>query len=91
MFWCSQADSCRNPSPKVCVWLIEKIFFNLGSKVYGEYRTGKTQLAHTMCVVSQLPQELGGAAGKARLLHYFFVESKSYRLHTLIPKVGLTS
>ena len=67
------------------------MLFNLGSKVYGEYRTGKTQLAHTMCVVSQLPQELGGAAGKARLLHYFFVESKPYRLHTLIPKVGLTS
>lgn len=38
--------------------------FNLESEVYGEYRTGKTQLAHTMCVLSQLPQELGGAAGK---------------------------
>lgn len=38
--------------------------FNLESEVYGEYRTGKTQLAHTMCVLTQLPQELGGAAGK---------------------------
>ncbi|KAF8349683.1 Rad51-domain-containing protein [Amanita rubescens] len=27
--------------------------------VYGEFRTGKTQLAHTMSVVAQLPQELG--------------------------------
>jgi len=32
--------------------------------VYGEYRTGKTQLAHTMSVVSQLPAEYGGASGK---------------------------
>jgi Rad51 len=34
--------------------------------VYGEYRTGKTQLSHTMSVVAQLPPELGGAAGKVR-------------------------
>ncbi|KAF8491896.1 Rad51-domain-containing protein [Russula emetica] len=32
--------------------------------VYGEYRTGKTQLAHTMSVVTQLPPDFGGAAGK---------------------------
>ncbi|KAK0500573.1 Rad51-domain-containing protein [Armillaria luteobubalina] len=32
--------------------------------VYGEYRTGKTQLAHTMSVVAQLPPDLGGASGK---------------------------
>ncbi|KAH8998090.1 Rad51-domain-containing protein, partial [Lactarius akahatsu] len=40
----------------------------LGGKLwndfYGEYRTGKTQLAHTMSVVAQLPPELGGASGK---------------------------
>lgn len=34
------------------------------TEVYGEYRTGKTQLAHTMCVVAQLPSDLGGASGK---------------------------
>ncbi|KAG1757123.1 Rad51-domain-containing protein [Suillus lakei] len=34
------------------------------SEVYGEFRTGKTQLAHTMSVVTQLPQEMGGASGK---------------------------
>ncbi|KAI0094341.1 Rad51-domain-containing protein [Irpex rosettiformis] len=32
--------------------------------VYGEFRTGKTQLAHTMSVMSQLPPDMGGAAGK---------------------------
>ncbi|KAG8978704.1 Meiotic recombination protein dmc1 [Tulasnella sp. 425] len=34
------------------------------SEVYGEYRTGKTQLAHTLCVVTQLPRDMGGASGK---------------------------
>ncbi|PPR00040.1 hypothetical protein CVT24_009049 [Panaeolus cyanescens] len=34
------------------------------SEVYGEFRTGKTQLAHTMSVVAQLPPEYGGASGK---------------------------
>ncbi|KIL71707.1 hypothetical protein M378DRAFT_174910 [Amanita muscaria Koide BX008] len=29
-----------------------------------ERRTGKTQLAHTMSVITQLPPELGGASGK---------------------------
>lgn len=32
--------------------------------VYGEFRTGKTQMAHTMSVVAQLPPDLGGAQGK---------------------------
>lgn len=35
--------------------------------VYGEFRTGKTQLAHTMSVLAQLPPELGGASGKVSL------------------------
>jgi Rad51 len=35
--------------------------------VYGEFRTGKTQLAHTMSVVAQLPPDLGGASGKVRV------------------------
>ncbi|KAG0707515.1 Rad51-domain-containing protein [Suillus ampliporus] len=34
--------------------------------VYGEFRTGKTQLAHTMSVITQLPPEMGGASGKVR-------------------------
>ena len=32
--------------------------------MYGEFRTGKTQMAHTMSVVAQLPPDMGGAAGK---------------------------
>ncbi|TFY79448.1 hypothetical protein EWM64_g4561 [Hericium alpestre] len=37
------------------------------TEVYGEYRTGKTQMAHTMSVVAQLPAELGGASGKVAI------------------------
>ncbi|MFO8018971.1 MAG: DNA repair and recombination protein RadA [Promethearchaeia archaeon] len=32
---------------------------------FGEYRTGKTQIAHQLCVNVQLPTELGGLGGNA--------------------------
>lgn len=35
------------------------------TEIYGEYRTGKTQLCHTLCITSQLPIEQGGGEGKA--------------------------
>lgn len=35
------------------------------SELYGEFRSGKTQLCHTLCVTCQLPIEMGGAEGKA--------------------------
>jgi len=35
------------------------------TEIFGEFRTGKTQLCHTLCVTSQLPLEQGGAEGKA--------------------------
>lgn len=63
--------------------------------VYGEFRTGKTQLAHTMSVVAQLPAELGGAQGKVyanRELQENDLTLKSCfrrRLHILIRKVSL--
>lgn len=34
------------------------------TEVFGEFRCGKTQLCHTMCVTAQLPKEMGGAEGK---------------------------
>ncbi|KIY51260.1 meiotic recombination protein dmc1, partial [Fistulina hepatica ATCC 64428] len=52
------------------------------SEVYGEYRTGKTQLAHTMSVVAQLPPDLGGAAGKVPLI---VVDIYLYVLGTFRP------
>ena len=35
------------------------------TELYGEFRTGKTQLCHTLCVICQLPVEQGGGEGKA--------------------------
>lgn len=34
------------------------------TEVFGEFRTGKTQLSHTLAVTSQLPLEQGGGSGK---------------------------
>lgn len=38
------------------------------TEVFGEFRTGKTQLAMTLCVAVQLPEELGGCGGKAAFI-----------------------
>ncbi|KAF9761325.1 Meiotic recombination protein DMC1/LIM15 like protein [Nosema granulosis] len=38
------------------------------TEVFGEFRTGKTQLATTMCVTVQLPEEQGGCNGKAAFI-----------------------
>lgn len=35
------------------------------TEAFGEFRTGKTQIAHTLCVTCQLPTQLGGGNGKA--------------------------
>ncbi|KAJ3384221.1 Meiotic recombination protein dmc1 [Entophlyctis sp. JEL0112] len=34
------------------------------TEAFGEFRTGKTQLAHTLCVVAQLPVSQGGGEGR---------------------------
>ena len=33
--------------------------------MYGEFRTGKTQICHTLCVTCQMSTEQGGGEGKA--------------------------
>jgi DNA repair protein RAD51 len=35
------------------------------TEVFGEFRTGKSQLCHSLCVKCQLPVDQGGAEGKA--------------------------
>ncbi|KAJ1456966.1 DNA repair and recombination protein Rad51A [Pelagophyceae sp. CCMP2097] len=35
------------------------------TELYGEFRTGKTQMCHTLCVTCQLPLDQGGGEGKA--------------------------
>lgn len=34
------------------------------TEVFGEFRTGKSQLCHTLAVMCQLPVDMGGAEGK---------------------------
>ncbi|KAF0742434.1 hypothetical protein Ae201684_002535 [Aphanomyces euteiches] len=38
------------------------------TEVHGEFRTGKTQLCHTLCVTAQLPRSQGGGAGKVAIV-----------------------
>lgn len=35
------------------------------TELFGEFRTGKTQLCHQLCVTCQLPFDQGGGEGKA--------------------------
>ena len=35
------------------------------TELFGEFRTGKTQICHTLCVTCQLPKSDGGGEGKA--------------------------
>eukprot|EP00877_Chromochloris_zofingiensis_P009832 jgi/Chrzof1/5101/Cz15g11140.t1 len=51
------------------------------TEMYGEYRTGKTQLCLTMCVTTQMPVEDGGAAGKVA-----FIDTEgTFRPERIIP------
>jgi len=41
-------------------------------ELFGEYGSGKTQIAHQLCVVVQLPEEKGGLNG-----HAFYIDSEN--------------
>lgn len=34
------------------------------TELYGEFRTGKTQICHTLAITAQFSREMGGGAGK---------------------------
>ena len=38
------------------------------TEVFGEFRTGKTQMCHTLCVTAQLPRSQGGGSGKVAVI-----------------------
>lgn len=38
------------------------------TEVFGEFRTGKTQLSHTLCITAQMPGENGYTGGKVIFL-----------------------
>lgn len=46
------------------------------TEVFGEFRTGKTQLSHTLCVTTQIPTPSGYQGGKV-----MFLDTE----HTLYP------
>lgn len=51
------------------------------TEIFGEFRSGKTQLCHTLAVTAQLPIELGGGGGKCM---YIDTEG-TFRTERLIP------
>jgi len=51
------------------------------TEFYGEYRTGKTQICHTIAVTVQLPEERGGLEGKA-----LYVDTEgTFRPERIVP------
>lgn len=58
------------------------------TEVFGEFRTGKTQLCHTLCVACQLPLDAGGGEGKAM---YIDTEGtfRPQRLSAIAERFGL--
>lgn len=58
------------------------------TELFGEFRCGKSQLCHTLCVTCQLPTEEGGASGKAM---YIDTEGtfRPERLQTIAVRYGL--
>lgn len=64
--------------------------FETGSltEIFGEFRTGKTQICHTLCITCQLPKEKGGGEGKAM---YIDTEGtfRPERLESIAERFGL--
>eukprot|EP01038_Epipyxis_sp_PR26KG_P006323 gene6323-8708_t len=60
------------------------------TELFGEFRTGKTQLAHTLCVTSQLSFDLNGGQGK---VIYLDTEGnfRPERIETIAERFGLDS
>ena len=58
------------------------------TEIFGEFRTGKSQLAHMLCVTCQLPIDQGGAEGKAM---YIDTEGcfRPERLKAIAERFGL--
>jgi meiotic recombination protein DMC1 len=60
------------------------------TELFGEFRTGKTQLSHTLCVTSQLSYAVGGGQGK---VIYLDTEGnfRSERIEAIAERFGLDS
>ena len=51
------------------------------TEMYGEFRTGKTQICHTLCITSQLTRDMGGGEG---MVMYIDTEG-TFRPERLVP------
>ena len=60
------------------------------SEAFGEFRTGKTQLAHTLCCTAQLSHSMGGGQGK---VIYLDTEGnfRPERIEAIANRFGLDS
>ncbi|EGR29337.1 hypothetical protein IMG5_158050 [Ichthyophthirius multifiliis] len=58
------------------------------TEIFGEFRTGKTQICHTLCITCQLPKSKGGGEGKAM---YIDTEGtfRPERLEQIAQRFGL--
>lgn len=54
------------------------------TEVFGEFRSGKTQLAHTLCVTAQLPKDIHGGNGKVAYIDTDGTLYVSYLSYSLI-------
>lgn len=57
------------------------------TEAFGEFRTGKTQIAHTLCVTCQMPQSMGGGNGKAAFID---AEGTLYAVVLLLNTMALS-
>ena len=51
------------------------------TEIFGEFRTGKTQICMTMCITCQLPESQGGCNGKVA---YIDTEGTLYKTYCLL-------
>lgn len=50
------------------------------TEVFGEFRTGKTQLCHTLCITCQMPLDSGGGEGKAMVRVFSMISPEVFVL-----------
>lgn len=65
-FLCSNPGQVHTGSKQLDALLGGGVETGSITEFFGEFRSGKTQLMHTLCVTSQLSRESGGAEGKVR-------------------------
>lgn len=61
------------------------------TEIYGEFRTGKTQMAHTLCVMAQLPRDMGGAEGKVVSVFHLYSINTNLTLSLAISILSSTT